>query len=280
MAEQKTDAIIALKSEVTQLQAIIGLFNKDEVAVKAMQEIAYLEAHAIRMPAIRECEPISVLLAVKSVLKQNLTLDPHANLVYIKTRNINTGTQAQPVWKKALEIEPTVNGRISFTRMCGRILDIKRPEVEFDSQTGQVKAVSVELLVPSIPQPRWERYDFNDGDIYRWRRASHVENRRSYDNANEQKRAGKPVPDDEVHNYANPNYSNFKGGIDPEFARAKAAKHALKKLGTNQNELKPGQLVIHASKIIDVNADRNATADEVKFTPHEDVTNNNNDLPL
>ncbi len=34
-------------------------------------------------------------------------------------------------------------------------------------------------------------------------------------------------------NYANPLYTNFNGGIDPEFARSKVISVALKKRGTN-----------------------------------------------
>lgn len=246
MSTNENKGIILLRQELPTLQSIMALNKKGgDLATLAAQEISYLEAVSLQKPILMKCNANSVLLAVKSVLKQNLTLDPYAGLVYIKTRNVNTGTQAAPVWETTLEIQPTCNGLISIARQCGRILDIKRPVVTKDTGTGRITGVSVELLLPSIPEPRWETFEFTDEeDFYRWRRASHNENGRNKQDANA-----------ETFNYANPNYTNFKGGIDPEFARAKAIRHALKKLGTNLHELKPGTMVIHTdtkSPLIDI----------------------------
>lgn len=236
--EERNDSLVELKKKVSEIESILSIFNEGEnLQILALQEIAYLEAASLTKPFIKECDARSVLLAVKTVLKQNLTLDPHAGLVFIKSRNVNTGTLSDPKWTKVLEIEPTVNGRISFARQCGRILDIKRPVVEYNPTTGHANKVTVSIQVPGYPHPRWEEYVFTeDEDIYRWRRASHKENRRAYDNLKDEKKEGKKKPDDSSLNYANENYTNFKGGPDPEFLRAKAIKHALKKLGTNQNE--------------------------------------------
>lgn len=230
------NGITLLKQEQNQLIAIMGLNRKGEnIATLIQQEIAYLEAAGIAKPVIMQCKPLSVLLAVKSVLKQNLTLDPYAGLVYIKTRNVKVSVNPD-VWETAMEIQPTCNGLISIARQCGRILDIKRPQITKNKE-GQVNGVSVEILLPSTPEPRWEKFEFDEDDFYRWRRASNNESGR-----------GKADVQSEEHKYANPNYKNFKGGIDPEFARAKAIRHSLKKLGVNQHEVKPGQMIIDMSK--------------------------------
>jgi len=68
-------------------------------------------------------------------------------------------------------------------------------------------------------------------------------------------------------NYANDNYTNWKGGIDPEFARAKAIRHALKKLGTNANEYKAIKIAQAPKEMyVDVSADEQAYNDEVGYT--------------
>jgi hypothetical protein len=250
----QNNPVALLKQETPQLQAIMAIYKKgQDIAVLATQEISYLETIALTKPEINQCEAISVLLAVKSVLKQNLSLDPYAGLVYVKTRNINSGTRDKPEWKKALEIQPTANGLISIARQCGRILDIKRPQVTKSAETGKITGVSVEILLPSVPQPRWETFTFDEDDFYRWQRASHNENGRNKQDANPN-----------TFNYANPNYTNFKSGIDPEFARAKAIRHSLKKLGTNPHEVKPGQIVIDTTKtpLVDIAKDADASGDD------------------
>lgn len=277
--ENQVNPVTKLREDLPTLQAIMGLNRKGDMSILASQEIAYLEAQAMKMPVIMQCEPISVILAVKAVLKQNLSLDPSAGLVYIKTRNVNVAPQGQPQqWKKVLEIDPTANGKISIARQCGRILDIKRPQVT-KNEKGQINSVSVEILLPSYKEPRWETFTFDEDDFYRWCRASHTENARSW-----KQESGKPQPDANTFNYANPNYTNFKGGIDPEFARAKAIRHALKKLGTNQSELKPGTLIIEninkESQIIEHKMAVSETKDEVSnITEAEEVNDQNKDLP-
>lgn len=267
--ENQTNGIVLLKQEMPQLQAIMGLNRKGDVSVLIQQEIAYLESAAIAKPIILKCKPLSVLLAVKSVLKQNLTLDQYAGLVYIKTRNVNTGTKDAPVWETAMEIQPTCNGLISIARQCGRILDIERPQVTKNA-AGQISGVSVRIMLPSHPEPRWEKFEFDEDDFYRWRRASNNENGRGKNDA-----AG------EEHKYANPNYKNFKGGIDPEFARAKAIRHSLKKLGVNQHEVKPGQMIIDMKPFTPIINPEIASEEGVDSNRTEDIihTEVKNDLP-
>lgn len=253
MTETKTMEL--LKSEVPQLTALLRLNAIDGVDVQTivLQELEYLRMASLTNPAIMECMPQTAVMAIKTVLKQNLSLDPAAGLVNIKTRNIKIkGANGEDVWKKALEITPTYNGLISINRQCGRILDIKNPVVKKDN-SGKVIEVSVEILLPSTPSHRWEVRTFDESDFYRWRRSSHKENGRNKQDA-----------DAEKLNYANENYTNWKGGIDPEFARAKAVRHGLKKLGANQNEGRVVNITIPSTKnvIIDSEKDQEATGDE------------------
>ncbi len=46
-----------------------------------------------------DCVPVTVVMAVKYALKNNLTLDPTAGLVYVKTRNVKVGND----WKKPFD---------------------------------------------------------------------------------------------------------------------------------------------------------------------------------
>lgn len=241
------------RAEITTLQAIIKLNSEAGVDAEtvALQELEHLNSVCFLKPEINECIPETVVMAIKTVMKQNLSLDPSAGLVYIKTRNV----KVKDKWVKALEIMPSANGLISIARQCGRILDIKRPQVEKDDK-GKVISVSVELLLPSYGEPRWENFEFDESDIYRWRRASHKEMSRNKQDAN-----------NEHLNYANDNYTNWKGGIDPEFARAKAIRHSLKKLGTNANEHKAIKIASISKEIyVDVSADEQAYNDEVGYT--------------
>ncbi len=83
-------------------------------------------------------------------------------------------------------------------------------------------SVSVRILLPSVPSPRWEEVDMDQSDFDRLRKFSHIKNAR-----------GKNDADIKKLNYANPLYTSFNGGIDPEFARSKVVSTALKKRGTN-----------------------------------------------
>lgn len=269
MSTQPNNAVELLKSEANQLQfqEIMKLNGKkpEDVIALAKQEVGYLEGIAQVNRNIIGCTPLSVFLAVKAVIRQNLSLDPHAGLVYVKTRNVNVGDKNNANWQKVLEISPTANGLLSIARQCGRVLDHKWPEVYKDKTNGKVIGGHFEILKPSAGGTRWEKYTFGEDDIYRWQRASHKENARGYN-----KESGKPEPDAEKMNWANENYTNFKGGIDPEFLRAKMIRHSLKKLGSNQNEVAPGSINQKHVAVISAEAAMKESADD-GFTHFEEV---------
>jgi len=110
----------------------------------------------------------------------------------------------------------------------------------------------------------------------RWRIASHRQNSRGW-----KPESGRPQPDSKTLNYANPLYISFKGGIDPEFARAKAVKHGLNKLGTNPNAVHAERITIEPKGVvIDPKIDQEALAEEVaapkagepEYTEHEEIS--------
>ena len=74
-----------------------------------------------------------------------------------------------------------------------------------------------------------------------------------------------------TYNYANPNYTSWKGGIDPEFARAKAVRHGLKKLGTNQNERRALNIVIPKEKTVIIDTDKDMESDEITHSDYTDA---------
>lgn len=232
METNVTKVFELVKHELPQFKALLALNAKPgtDVETIALQELEFLRMHAVYKPEVFECIPTTIIMAVKSVIKKNLSLDPSAGLVYVKTRNMKIkDSVGADKWVKGLEVTETANGLISINRQCGRILDVERPEVAKD-QSGRVIGVTFKFLKPSYdqsgkPSTKWVEVSFDESDFYRWQRASHKENGRNKQDANPQ-----------TLNYANENYINWKGGIDPEFARAKAIRHGLKKLGTNQYE--------------------------------------------
>ena len=195
-----------------------------------LNELDNIQAAALTTPQILECEPISIVQAVKSAIRQNLSLAKEDGLVYLQTRSIKKGNG----WSKVLETKRTARGEISFQRQCGRLLDIKQPVVEYNEK-NQVIKVTIEYLVPSHPQPRWEVKEFDNAFFNRLRGFSHTERGR-----------GKQDADNQKMNYANHLYTSFNGWIDPEFAKAKAIRHALKNLGGNIAELKAQHIQIEA----------------------------------
>lgn len=272
-----TNSLEIIKKEQPALEKILALNARPgaDLATIVAQEIMYFELISVTRPEILKCTPQSILLAVRDVMKKNLTLDPSAGLVYIKTRGVNLGTYDRPNWISVLDITPTVNGLISYYRQLGRILDYTYPEIKKDS-TGKVIEVSMQLLLPSYGKPRWEKRTFDESDFMRWRKASHKENGRSW-KAN----TGKPQPNDAELNYANPNYTNFKNGIDPEFARAKCIRHSLKKLGANQQESSSIKVYdVPAERIVDPEKDEyeyQNSNDE--YAQHIEISTELNDTP-
>ena len=93
MSNQQTPIVEAkpievLKAAVPELKAIMMLNANEgtDVETLVLQELEYVRMAALSKPEILECLPQTILMAVKSVLKKNLSLDPSAGLVYIKTR--------------------------------------------------------------------------------------------------------------------------------------------------------------------------------------------------
>lgn len=261
-----------VKPELPSLMAIVSLTNtneNDQIQTLVLQELNYLEQHALAKPEIVSCHPASIVLAVKSTMRKNLTLDPSAGLTYVKTRNM----QVEGKWVQVLEVQDTANGKLSYNRQLGRILDFTRPKVT-KNEKGRVIGVSMRLLLPSYGAPRWEDYEYDESDFKRWAKYSHKERARGYKQG-----SGKPEPNIDTLNYANELYRSHEGGIDPEFARAKCINHSVKKLGANPNE---------AFKLIPVNnsdvavidpqtAVAEAQDENGDFAWHEEVNSQVND---
>lgn len=275
-AVPQQQGVAILKDEMPQFAALIRLNGAgDSAEVLARQELAYLEEVGMTNPKIFQCEKLSIVLGVKWALKNNLTLDRNAGLVYIQTRNVKVGS----AWKQVLEVKPSPEGLISIARQYGRILDIKNPKVTKDAH-GKVIEVTLSILIPAYPKPRWEDRVFDESNFERWRKASHKNNSKSWD-PQAQYPNKKGPPNDETLNYANELFTSWKGGMDPEFAKAKAVRHGLKKLGINANELKKelmdaGVLPVPApAKKLDINPEiakaealeEDVAYEEVKSTP-------------
>lgn len=191
--------------------------TEQEAKRKAFREIMNIEAIFSLKPELAACDPGSIVLAVKQCIGDNLTLAPAAGLVYLYPQKVRVGTDGAnaPIYKQVLVYDPTAEGRISIARQSGSILDHKRPVCVFDHD-GMVESVSFTFLVPSYGGARWETVTFTKADFEKWK----------------QKSASK------FGGNSNANYISWKGGIDPEFAGSKAIRHALKKLGTNKNEIR------------------------------------------
>lgn len=247
-----------IEPEVPTLMAILSLSNETkDLQTVVLQELTYLEQHALAKPEIVTCNKKTMVLAIKSTMRKNLTLDPSAGLVYVKTRKMQINGQ----WVDALEIQETANGLLSYNRQLGRILDFTRPKVEKNDK-GRVIGVSMRLLLPSPLGPRWEEFDYDESDFKRWATYSHKERSRNKQDANAQ-----------TLNYANHLYRSWEGGIDPEFARAKCIRHSCKKLGTNPNEgLAVIDLTLPKEKLLDAEvAMAEAADDNGEFAWHEEV---------
>lgn len=250
-------ALEVLRKEQPTLQAIT-MFNygaDKDVSSIVLNEISFLEGMSLQKPEILACEPISIVMAMKYVLKNNLTMDPNAGLVYTKTRNFK---KQDATWGKVLEIQPTCEGLLSIAYQCGKILDHERPSVK-KNDTGKVIEVTFKYMRPSPAGPRWVETTFDESDFRRWQSKSHQENSRGKEDAT-------------TKDYSNPNYRNFNGGIDPEFARAKSIRHSLKKLGTNPNERLMVNIKPAIAQTVEPTADIAATTEDIPTPEYHDFT--------
>lgn len=266
-------AVALLKENMPTIEALIRMnsptgISENTIKAKALEELSHFQMLSLQKPEILDCEPLSILLAVKQVIKKNLSLDPSQGLVYTMVGSVKTKTGA---YVKVLETPETANGKLSVARQCGRVLDIKRPKISYDDK-GKCQKVVVEFLVPSVPAPRWEIIEFDNNNFKKWERASHIKNSRGY-----RQESGKPAPSLDTLNYSNALYKAWNGGIDPEFAATKAIRHALNKLGTNINEAGATKIHVEQKEVIINPASANKEASEeienteVKYVEFEEL---------
>jgi len=240
-----------LTTNLPTLKALMGLNARPGTDVETMvlQEIQHVQEHAMRNPSILECTPDSIIIAVRKAIKNNLTLDPDAKLMYMIPGSVKQGNG----YVKVLDAPLTTNGALSVAYQCGTILDHERPIPEYN-ENGQCVKVTVKLLRPSYPSPRWEVIVYDTVYFKKWMAASHKKNAR-----------GKQDADATKLNYANALYRSHAGWIDPEFAIAKSLRHALEKLGTNPNAKVMQSITIEPTKTV-------IAEPESEFTQAEDVT--------
>lgn len=257
-----------MKSEIPTIERLIGLNAKAGVDTNALaiQEVQFLQMQMVAKPWIAKCDKTSIILALKYAIKNNLSLDPNAGLIYLTPLSVKTkDAEGRDKWIDTLEIKPTAEGKLSIAYQCSTILDHKRPKAIKDA-SGKVIGASVEVLLPSIPNPRWELVEMDLSDFKRLRVFSHNKNSRGKDDA-------------ATRDYSNPLYSSFNGGIDPEFACAKVVSLALKKRGSNMAARSADR--IYSSLASPTPADQPSRSKEVvpmtqtEDVPYTEVTNAN-----
>lgn len=276
MEKQETGLALLNEQKPTLAQLVLVTMPKgstiEEATNVAIKEISNFEALLSTNPALKACNPKSVVHAVKQCINDGLTLSQSAGLVYLLPTKVKVGQNGnQDVYDWALSYDPTANGRLSIAYQSGSILDHKRPTYTFDEATGKLKTVTFEYLVPSYGQPRWEVCVFDQRYFEKWMAASANKNKGS----------------------ANKNYTSYKGGIDPEFAATKAIRHGLGKRGTNLNgkryQMPEGKYAAPIEVAVNESKDE-VLMDEYLMTEHGKVnvttaeiieeTNNNNPLPI
>lgn len=190
--------------------------TKEEAARRIVREVANIEQWIRTKPDLaavikEKAGQESLVYALKQCLQDGLSLAPNADLCYLIPGRVKVGENK---YEWVINYEPTANGMLSMARQAGRILDHKRPVCTYNGENASVDSVTVEFLVPSYKEPRWESITFGVGHFKKWQTASANKNN------------GK----------ANANYTSFNGGIDPEFAGTKAIIHGLNKRGMNVYE--------------------------------------------
>lgn len=190
--------------------------SREAAQHKVIREITNIEQWLRLKPDLGNCSKESFVYAVKQCIQDGLTLAPTSDLVYLIPGKVKVGQNGnQDIYEWVINYEPTANGLLSMARQSGRIYDNKRPVCTYDEITGAVISVTVEFLIPSYKEPRWEAITFGIGHFKKWQTASATKNKGE----------------------ANKNYTSFNGGIDPEFAGTKAIIHGLNKRGMNMNEV-------------------------------------------
>lgn len=252
---QKQTALAVVASHTNELNALAAIHGHSPAAVLA--ELSHLEIISMGLPDLAQADPRTIVQGVKTVLGWNLSLNPDAGLVYVTTRNKNIGTKNSANYVTVMEVQRTANGYISTALQTSSILDFERPTVRKNDK-GRVTSVIFRYLKPSYPGPRWEEVEYDESDFARWKAVSERQNKGS----------------------ANALYTSFNSGIDPEFARSKAIRHTLKKIGTNHNAPRGMSQPVPFTPVVDISTAINDVAEEVqdgggehfKVTTHEVVT--------
>jgi hypothetical protein len=208
-------SLIFSEQNTTALSTILGIvtpgISKDQAFELAAMEIDNLKIHALTIPAITECEPVTSIAAVRSIIRMGLTLDPNLGMVYVKTRNFKAGN----TFYKRLELQPTVNGLLYMALQTGTLQDHKRPTITYNDK-NQVESVTFEYKTAG----EWKSITKDAGYFQRLSGFSAKQNKGS----------------------ANALYSSHNGFIDPEFAATKVMRHVLSKLGINPMNKRQAQI--------------------------------------
>lgn len=248
--------IEVIKQQLPIFEKLMGLNARQgtDIQTMALQEIQYVEEHIMNKPEISDCTPDSIILCIKKAIKNNLTLDPDARLMYLIPASVKS-TNGQYV--KVLTSPRTVNGELSVAYQCGTILDHERPTVAYNEK-NQCVSVTVKLLRPSFNTARWETITYDAVYFRKWATASHKKNGR-----------GKQDADLNTLNYMNALYTSHNGGIDPEFAIAKALRHSLEKLGTNPNAKVMDKVSVDPAKFVSTTEEETEVVSE--YHEFEDI---------
>src|SRR5690349_20280783 len=106
------------KKELDTLDALVAMNLQPgaNARIVVLQELQNLDLLALTKPDIAQCHPTSIIAAIKTTLKQNLSLNPDDGLTYVTTRNIKTGRKIpkdgggdKDEYIKVLEVKPTAN---------------------------------------------------------------------------------------------------------------------------------------------------------------------------
>ena len=226
MSEQTTAIGLLERPEVQNtfikvIQSANRGMSEQEAQLRVQQEVINFQEHCIYNNELANCDPQSVLFGIRKVIGANLSLDRAKGHTYLTPEGIK---QADGSYKKVLKVEYQAEGMLVLHYNAGTIIDHKRPQIEYNEK-GKVVSVKWEY---KLSNGRWESAQLLEMHFEKLRKASHVKNGRNKNDADLNKM-----------NYANPNYTSFSGGIDPEFASAKCIKHALKKMALDRNKFQP-----------------------------------------
>lgn len=251
--------------ELQKLAAVSLTMPPEHLQALVIQEIEFVKERMALAPAIAECTPESILIGVRKAIKNGLTLDPSAGLMYMIPGSVRNAAGG---YTKVLDCPLTANGELSIAYQTGAIIDHKRPSVEYNEK-GQVISVTVEYQRGT---GRWETVKYDLVYFKKWMAASHKKNAR-----------GKQDADEKAMNYANALYKSHNGWIDPEFAIAKSLRHSLSKLGKNMNAKfinKDAVKVPELDLAVEPESELQAETDYLPFEETKNIDNTNNAIDI